>query len=220
MNKFVRRVALAILLSTPGGVALAADALPASAAFDDLPEPPTDPRDIEGVWLPGAFVGGGGPSGGAYGGGTLMCAPVQRLNGAGGGMSNLWIVGDKIIVMISEEGMDIRKIYLDGAHPKEVTPQPNGHSIGHWEGNTLVVDTIGFSGAGGKLSDEHVVERITKLKIGNSWQLQTDFTATTSGQTRTSSSMQVWRPDLRVIENVCEAGFERTPTDDPRRNKE
>jgi hypothetical protein len=214
---------LALVLAALPLMALCAD------EFDDLPESPGDPRDIEGVWLPDAFAGGSGPPGGADGGGTLKCAPVQRLNGASGGMSNLWIVGDKMIAMISEEGMDIRKIYMDVEHPKEITPQPNGHSIGHWDGDTLIVDSIGFSGAGGRMSDEHVVERIKKVKVGSMWQLQTAVTTTNRGQTRTSSSIQVWRPDVRVYENVCEAGFERfqlidgqvrIPTDDPRRKKE
>ena len=233
-----------------GGLNASSDSY-ATTQFDDLPEPPADPRDFEGVWLPGAgggarggagARGGGGPPGGAGGppgggappgasdgGGTLMCAPVQRLNGAGGGMSNLWIVGDKMIAMISEEDMDIRKIYVNAEHPKELTPQPNGHSVGHWEGNTLVVDSVGFSATGGKLSDQHVVERITKTKVGAMWQLKTEATITSNGQTRTTSSAQAWRPDLRVYENVCEEGFERfqiidgqvrIPVDDPRRKKD
>jgi hypothetical protein len=39
-----------------------------------------------------------------------------------------------------------RVIYLDGRpHPKDLTPSYYGHSIGRWEGDTLVVDTIGFN---------------------------------------------------------------------------
>jgi hypothetical protein len=29
-------------------------------------------------------------------------------------------------------------------HPRDITPSYAGHSIGHWEGDVLVVDTIGF----------------------------------------------------------------------------
>jgi hypothetical protein len=36
-----------------------------------------------------------------------------------------------------------RHIYTDGrGHPADVWPTVTGHSIGHWEGQTLVVDTI------------------------------------------------------------------------------
>jgi hypothetical protein len=51
-------------------------------------------------------------------------------------------------------------------HPDRLEPSYAGHSIGHWEGNTLVVDTVGF--AAGVLSPPtrsseklHVVERFT-----------------------------------------------------------
>lgn len=66
--------------------------------------------------------------------------------------------------------MDIvRVIHLDmDAHPADISASRAGHSIGKWEGNTLVVDTVGFSegyldGRGGvKHSDQlHVVEKFT-----------------------------------------------------------
>src|SRR5215510_3537125 len=39
-----------------------------------------------------------------------------------------------------------RIIYMDGrAHPQKFEPWSYGHSVGHWEGDTLVVDTVGFS---------------------------------------------------------------------------
>lgn len=38
-----------------------------------------------------------------------------------------------------------RVIRMDmDAHPANITPSYSGHSIGHWEGDTLVVDTVGF----------------------------------------------------------------------------
>jgi hypothetical protein len=59
-----------------------------------------------------------------------------------------------------------RRIHLNGKHPDKIKPSPAGHSIGHWEGNTLTVDTIGF--AAGVLSPPtrsseqmHIVERFT-----------------------------------------------------------
>ncbi|HTQ99839.1 MAG TPA: hypothetical protein VMH83_07610 [Candidatus Acidoferrum sp.] len=39
-----------------------------------------------------------------------------------------------------------RTIYMDGrAHPTDWQPTNYGHSVGHWEGNTLVVDTVGYN---------------------------------------------------------------------------
>jgi hypothetical protein len=39
-----------------------------------------------------------------------------------------------------------RTIFMDGRnHPPNVSPSDRGHSIGHWEGDALVIDTVGFS---------------------------------------------------------------------------
>jgi hypothetical protein len=39
-----------------------------------------------------------------------------------------------------------RQIFLDGRkHPDDPDPTWYGHSVGHWEGDTLVVDTVGFN---------------------------------------------------------------------------
>jgi hypothetical protein len=48
------------------------------------------------------------------------------------------------VTMLGEsDGNRLRRIYTDGrAHPDDPDPTFHGHSIGHWEGNTLVVDTV------------------------------------------------------------------------------
>lgn len=71
-------------------------------------------------------------------------------------------------VTINQEAwMQTRTIWTDGRqHPDDVDPSYNGHSIGHWEGDVLVVDTIGISdelemGEGGRHSDQfRLTERI------------------------------------------------------------
>jgi hypothetical protein len=52
------------------------------------------------------------------------------------------------------------------AHPANVTPSRGGHSIGRWDGDTLVVDTVGFqpgtiSGSLPHSNKLHIVERFT-----------------------------------------------------------
>jgi hypothetical protein len=49
------------------------------------------------------------------------------------------------VVMIKEGGNEIRHIYLDVPHSVNPKPSWTGESIGHYEGDTLVVDTIGFN---------------------------------------------------------------------------
>jgi hypothetical protein len=48
------------------------------------------------------------------------------------------------VTMLGEsDGNRLRRIYTDGrAHPDTPDPTFHGHSIGHWEGDTLVVDTV------------------------------------------------------------------------------
>lgn len=39
-----------------------------------------------------------------------------------------------------------RVVYMDGReHPKDLKPSWYGHSVGHWEGDTLVIETVGFN---------------------------------------------------------------------------
>ena len=48
-------------------------------------------------------------------------------------------------VTIINDGREVRRIYTDGrSHAKDADPTFEGDSIGHWEGNTLVVDTVGM----------------------------------------------------------------------------
>ena len=51
------------------------------------------------------------------------------------------------ILFVYEGGAHVwRQVWMDGrAHPKDPNPNWLGHSIGHWEGDTLVVDSVGFN---------------------------------------------------------------------------
>ena len=47
------------------------------------------------------------------------------------------------VTIISENSPLVRSVYLNKAsHGDAVQPSWNGHSIGHWEGKTLVIDTL------------------------------------------------------------------------------
>jgi hypothetical protein len=50
------------------------------------------------------------------------------------------------ITVVIEAYSQWRQIFTDGRkHPDDPDLTFNGHSIGHWEGDTLVVDTVGFT---------------------------------------------------------------------------
>jgi hypothetical protein len=50
---------------------------------------------------------------------------------------------DIITLLYANPQHDIRRIRLNASHPKPLTPSWYGDSIGHYEGDTLVVDTVG-----------------------------------------------------------------------------
>jgi hypothetical protein len=90
---------------------------------------------------------------------------------------------DAITLRYGSMGLE-RTVHLNlDAHPGDVAPSRAGHSIGRWEGDTLVVDTIGFEPgillADGRVPHSgqlHVVERFTLDKDGRA--LRRTFTAT------------------------------------------
>ena len=74
------------------------------------------------------------------------CIASQTPNGPMGYNSGTYIMQSPGWVMIVRERLDTRFIALDGrAHIGRNIRQWNGDSIGHWEGNVLVVDTTNFT---------------------------------------------------------------------------
>lgn len=88
------------------------------------------------------------------------------------------IVQDRKQVAISADRApaQLRQIYLNAKHPNMdiFDPQTVGHSVGTWDGDTLIVDTIGFSdkgvvsipGGGWRTETSHLVERYRLLDDG------------------------------------------------------
>jgi len=67
-----------------------------------------------------------------------------------------------------------RQMFMDGRpHPKDLDPTWYGHSIGRWEGDTLVVDSVGFNDKfwfdfkGHPHTEKlHTIERWTRTDLG------------------------------------------------------
>ena len=80
--------------------------------------------------------------------------------------SNYQIVQTPDYVMIMVEMVhDVRIVRMNGMHPPQNVRQWMGDSIGHWEGDTLIVDTTNFTSKTrfrGASQDMHVIERFTR----------------------------------------------------------
>jgi hypothetical protein len=48
------------------------------------------------------------------------------------------------ITMIYRQGPEVRYVRLNASHPTQVTPSWYGDAVGHYEGDTLVIDTVGI----------------------------------------------------------------------------
>jgi len=105
-----------------------------------------------------------------------------------------------------------RTIHMDvQAHPKGIAASAYGHSIGYWEGDSLVVDTRGFSEAfwfdrtGLPHTEQlHTVERFTRTDSKTmKYQITIDdpgaYTSTWS-----SSFLLGWDPEQELFEYICQ----------------
>ena len=105
-----------------------------------------------------------------------------------------------------------RVVYMDGRkHPDDLLPTWWGHSIGSWEGDTLVIDTVGyndkfwFDSRGTPHTEKlHTIERWTRINYGT---LVNDFTLDDPGAfskpVHLKFTAKLMRPDLDLMEFIC-----------------
>ncbi len=80
-----------------------------------------------------------------------------------------------LVVILSERDVTFRQIFTDGRSlPKDPNPSFNGYSVGRWEGDTLVVETIGFRDGiwldrkGNPMTEAtKMTERFRRVDVGN-----------------------------------------------------
>jgi len=73
------------------------------------------------------------------------------------------------IVVINQGGPEIRHIYMNVPHSRSVKPSWYGESVGHYEGDTLVVDTIGQNAK--TVVDAFRTPHTEKLHVVERWHL-------------------------------------------------
>ena len=172
--------------------------LAALAATGCAPEPPAAtalsqaaPPDLSGVWMAFAVEnpdgGGNAPRYSPEGEATLDAFAAQFSSipetGAwcyGTGMPSVMLstVSYPIefvqhatrLVMLAELEMQVRRVYLDGRpHPDDFLPTGVGHSVGTWDGDTLLIDTTLLSEwpvrPWPRSEQTHIVERVYLTKL-------------------------------------------------------
>ncbi len=117
----------------------------------------------------------------------------------------------RLMVMLFEGFTTFRQIFLDGRElPKDPQPAWYGYSVGKWDGDTLVVDTIGINdttwmdNAGRPHSDAlHLTERFRRPDFGHLEIRMTidDPKAYTKPWTVVESARYL--PDTELLEYVC-----------------
>ena len=74
---------------------------------------------------------------------------------------------DEVLILYMQDHQ-VRRVRLNARHPAKVTPTWHGDSVGHYEGDTLVIDTVGVVAGQAAVLDQfgtpfsdalHVVER-------------------------------------------------------------
>jgi hypothetical protein len=134
-----------------------------------------------------------------------------------GRVNPMYIVqGRRTVVFINEGGPEVRHIYLDVPHTAHPKPSPYGESVGHYEGDTLVVDTVGLSAdtyidnyRTPHTTQEHVIERYRLINDGAA--LQVDIRVEDPGTFNMAwSARQVYRKGQpeeslggQLLEAIC-----------------
>lgn len=110
-----------------------------------------------------------------------------------------------------------RVVYMDGRpHPSDLRPTYFGHSTGRWDGDTLVIDTVGLNEkqwiAGSYPSSEqaHLVERISRPNLKTlSYEMTLDdpevYTGPWTGKwTITETTASKWIEGGEMFEYICQ----------------
>jgi len=136
-----------------------------------------------------------------------FCLP--RFAFPGGSLAFEFVQTPTRLVAIFETAPTYRKVYLDGRiHPKDLNPSWMGHSIGRWQGDTLVIDTVGFNdkswiGLSPHTEMLHVTERYRRPDKGH---LEVNVTIEDPGAYLTPwTQRSTWdfAPEEDVLEYIC-----------------
>jgi len=126
---------------------------------------------------------------------------------------------ETIILYETSANDEFREVFTDGRPlPKDPQPTWKGYSVGKWEGDIFVVDTIGFNDRGwldterGRPQTEalHVTERFHRINFSTMEIVMTIDDPKAYTKPWNSTLTLHLQPDTELLESVCEnqKGFE------------
>src|SRR5688572_31709647 len=140
-------------------------------------------------------------------------SPAARAFQTAYGIELLNLPGSGRILLFQTGGAhSFRVIHTDGrSHPKTVAPSYFGHSIGWWDGDTLVVDTVGFNEAAwidrGQLphTDKlHLTEKYTRTSLESMrYELTIDDPGAYTAPFTGVSNLR-WSAGVELFEYICQ----------------
>jgi hypothetical protein len=111
-----------------------------------------------------------------------------------------------------------RIVYMDGRpHPKDFTPTYYGHSTGKWEGDTLVIDSVGFNESfwldrrGLPHTNQlHTIEKFTRADANTiNYEATIDDPGAYTGQWTGKFTLR-WEAQTELFEYVCQQDNQAT----------
>ena len=117
---------------------------------------------------------------------------------------------DDLLIILFEDYPGFRQVFLDGReHPEWPNPAWMGHSIGHWDGDVLVVDTVGFNDRGWmngypRSEELHMIERYERTGYGRMELHMTVEDPNVFNAPWSESRVLDLAPQEELIEFVCE----------------
>jgi hypothetical protein len=115
------------------------------------------------------------------------------------------------VTLIAQMDQQIRHIYMNVPHSKTVKPSWYGESVGHYDGDTLVVDTIGVNGKTTWVdnfrtphSDQlHTIERFRVIDGGKTLQVELHVEDPGAYTMPWDAVQRYDRADQEYVESVC-----------------
>jgi hypothetical protein len=143
---------------------------------------------------------------------ALHCDPVGFPRIMGAGPFEIIQIPGRILIFFEDQHAR-REIWMDGRSlPNDPDPTWYGYSVGRWDGDTLVVDTVGFNdrswldGNGDPHSDEMRVEERYRRPDDNTLELSmtiNDPKSYTKPWVSTEPKIYKLRPKLELLESAC-----------------